>query len=829
MPKRLSRKPICLQNELKKRTISDLYDNNDNINLQVLILILIIQQIIVDKGRVKKMKVICKEQTTLFMPVFNAMKWYINENESEIVYIVKGGINVDGVSYGSGDILFWKAGEIIAMEIESDTECIFMNTEKDLRIDVSKKKEIDIIELCAHKMDSLCKKYEKHGCGINVDMMKIDPKDISVVIQGYANDMTIQGIKSVRKHLPGSTIILSTWKECNCSEMDYDILVQSEDPGTVECSTNSRFSILNNGNRQIVSTKEGLKHAKKPFTLRMRSDMALLGDGITRYFGITEGRDNKYSIFSDRILIGELLTRKSWAFYTEGKWHSVMKPFHPSDWFMFGKTEDVKSYYEHVELIPPNEMAGYQCKNKERTKGYVYSWRYTTEQHLFLGSVRQKYPDLRFDDWTDWDDETVELSDKLMLNNFTILNLCQHQMVNLKKVEDSFANNGLTYLEKNLYTNDVYKEYIRKSLNQIHLFCPAGLGDTLIICGFINELKKMTGAEIVPIIKKSHESVMRLYGIKNYMIHGCSFDEVKGITDVSDKLEIGKVFLAHPAYWSGGDLFKELMKCRREFVDIYREMLGLRSEVQMELPSHWPKITPELEEKLMPMTISDIILVLPEMHARESDTVPIWFFEELVETLDSNGESVVVNMQYPNNNFSRFLIDLTLDELIALAIECKKVISVRSGLCDLIYNKVKQMEVIYSNRIFWRYYHFDGIFKDKRNEVTETIWEWNRFFKKEGVHSCAVYGMADIGQRIVDVLMEEGDVEIEFVIDRNKDSIETQFPIFHPDENWPEVDMIIVTPRKTGSKVKDWVSKKVKGKVVLYEELLRAVAFSRVM
>lgn len=54
----------------------------------------------------------------------------------------------------------------------------------------------------------------------------IDTKDISVVVQGPIDEeLTILCLNSVRKYLPDSEIILSTWKNSNIKNLDYDILV----------------------------------------------------------------------------------------------------------------------------------------------------------------------------------------------------------------------------------------------------------------------------------------------------------------------------------------------------------------------------------------------------------------------------------------------------------------------------------------------------------------------------------------------------------------------------------------------------------------------------
>ncbi|WP_428753321.1 WavE lipopolysaccharide synthesis family protein [Vibrio cionasavignyae] len=43
--------------------------------------------------------------------------------------------------------------------------------------------------------------------------------------------ITNQCLNSIRKHLPGATINLSTWVKQPTKKLDYDPLIESDDPG----------------------------------------------------------------------------------------------------------------------------------------------------------------------------------------------------------------------------------------------------------------------------------------------------------------------------------------------------------------------------------------------------------------------------------------------------------------------------------------------------------------------------------------------------------------------------------------------------------------------
>ena len=55
----------------------------------------------------------------------------------------------------------------------------------------------------------------------------INSIDISVVVQGAIDkENTPKCLKSIREFLPNAKIILSTWKNSNVENLDYDMLVE---------------------------------------------------------------------------------------------------------------------------------------------------------------------------------------------------------------------------------------------------------------------------------------------------------------------------------------------------------------------------------------------------------------------------------------------------------------------------------------------------------------------------------------------------------------------------------------------------------------------------
>ena len=167
--------------------------------------------------------------------------------------------------------------------------------------------------------------------------------NISVVVQGPVekyNDreqedgITFKCLQSIRQHLPGATIILSTWRKQNLDGLDYDLLVLSEDPGRNIRQYNSkgRPKYYNN-NRQIVSSVEGLKQVKTKYAMKLRSDNYLTSSDFVILQKKYQKRCDEYKFLQERIVMSNVFARKF------AKGHLV--PFHLNDFFYFGLTSDL--------------------------------------------------------------------------------------------------------------------------------------------------------------------------------------------------------------------------------------------------------------------------------------------------------------------------------------------------------------------------------------------------------------------------------------------------------------------------------------------------------
>lgn len=173
--------------------------------------------------------------------------------------------------------------------------------------------------------------------------MSIDFKDISVIVQGPVQayqgreqqaGITHQCLQSIRTHLPGATIILSTWEGQDCSGLEPDILLLNKDPGgTIAAYDQHGKPGKLNFNRQLLSTAAGLRQARTPYAIKLRSDNYLTGNEFVTAQQAYPVRNQADSLFTERVVVNTSYFRK----YADGQ-RVVMLP---SDFFHFGRTEDL--------------------------------------------------------------------------------------------------------------------------------------------------------------------------------------------------------------------------------------------------------------------------------------------------------------------------------------------------------------------------------------------------------------------------------------------------------------------------------------------------------
>lgn len=243
---------------------------------------------------------------------------------------------------------------------------------------------------------------------------KVDSREISVVIQGPLHRALApaRGIDScilaVRTHLPQAEIIVSTWACEELSEIDADLVVTSQDPGSLLDFNGNRH----NTNRQIVSTLTGIRASSRKYILKLRSDLILNGSQIT-----VLGSYDAAVLPADRLL-QRPITVTTLFIRNPAK---VPLLFHLSDLVQFGAREDMLDFWDQSLRFQHEVFATEPYKNPIGNFVGYSAMRMTPEQCLMLGFMSKKGYDIMLKTPGEISPELVRLSEKLLAENFDVL------------------------------------------------------------------------------------------------------------------------------------------------------------------------------------------------------------------------------------------------------------------------------------------------------------------------------------------------------------------------------------------------------------------------
>ncbi len=266
--------------------------------------------------------------------------------------------------------------------------------------------------------------------------------ELSFVVQGAVDrsvspltgkPVTQSCLESLRLHYPGSELILSTWQGEDLSGLDYDLLLENEDPGAWNAFRPEAGGVkLDNTNRQIVSSRNGLKRAGGRYAAKLRSDMIFGGRQWMQYLDRYPSRVPEWKAFKQRVITCSMWARDPKCPYSNF-------PLHPPDWIHIGLTEDVRLLWD-IPLEPQPESVQWFLTRKlnhmppleaDLKRCDVDSRRYYPEQYLWCTLLR-KFGPVDFSERRHPTAEDIRLTELSFANNLIILDPDQFPFTNHK-------------------------------------------------------------------------------------------------------------------------------------------------------------------------------------------------------------------------------------------------------------------------------------------------------------------------------------------------------------------------------------------------------------
>ena len=240
----------------------------------------------------------------------------------------------------------------------------------------------------------------------------ISPEEISVVIQGPLHLDQTPGaydcIESIRRHLPGAEIIVSTWlSEPDLPASDISVLRSELPPLAIDIDGRPI-----NTQRQRLSTLRGIEAAERRYVLKFRANHRLTDARIAQVARYEDDGLEQYRLFSSPITTTTMFFRDP----------SVLSlPFHPSDLGQFGRREDLLAFWsappvERSELFLPRPRL-----NPFGSFVRFTGRRYVPEQELTIAFLRSRGYDVALSHICHLTPDLMRFSESVLLENFHVL------------------------------------------------------------------------------------------------------------------------------------------------------------------------------------------------------------------------------------------------------------------------------------------------------------------------------------------------------------------------------------------------------------------------
>ena len=265
----------------------------------------------------------------------------------------------------------------------------------------------------------------------------------------------------------------------------------------------------------------------------------------------------------------------------------------------------------------------------------------------------------------------------------------------------------LTNLSKQGFLNQVMQRHI---------------GDTYILCALKSQIEAKYEAPIHYIIKPSHEIVMKMYGITNYTIFDMDSYIIPYVKDyikdplflewflwdyynsfISSVPAVNNLFIVSETNSFFANYYNKHNDYFKSFIHYWAIAVGLDIN-KIDIINTNINVPESLIAKIGNIDFNKTILLAPEARSDRMFNKHIW--DTICQNLKQKGFIVYENVLDIKNHINGAIsLNVTPEELVAFGMNCHSVISIRSGLCDLLSSKGKNLYVLYSLNRIWQHHN----------------------------------------------------------------------------------------------------------------------------
>ena len=203
-------------------------------------------------------------------------------------------------------------------------------------------------------------------------------------------------------------------------------------PGDLPLPPFKDDSGANNFNLQLAAAKAGLAQARSEYVLRVRSDLIFPDRRfLDQYFQDRDLPRGPSAVFDERILISSLFTLNPFTI--------ERMPFHFSDWFNFGRLNDVQRLWSGhpISLRDAIYYRGMEYSNGSNKRERQFYSRLGVEQHLHFGFFRTVFPKIQLATHNDRSSAAASMS--ILADNFCLCDATASGMYLEKYRQDALS------------------------------------------------------------------------------------------------------------------------------------------------------------------------------------------------------------------------------------------------------------------------------------------------------------------------------------------------------------------------------------------------------
>ncbi|RYG65440.1 hypothetical protein EON80_17325, partial [bacterium] len=249
---------------------------------------------------------------------------------------------------------------------------------------------------------------------LNRQTKPVNYSDVSFVVQGPIADSDASRLcNHLRATFPGSPLIYSACGDAR-SVHGFDRVAWTSDPGPMPPLKFDKK--VNNVNRQRRGTLAGLRLVETPMAIKLRSDSLLYDDRALRLWDQVAALPRNGAVGHGRILTS--------SFITLNPRYLERLPYHVSDIFQLGYTEDLLRYWSAPDY-PLSIALHYQFNRfapRSTPEETMFRSKFAVEQWMclhYLFGLSQNWP-IHFHN--DVSDAIIEEFERHLANNFIVAN-----------------------------------------------------------------------------------------------------------------------------------------------------------------------------------------------------------------------------------------------------------------------------------------------------------------------------------------------------------------------------------------------------------------------